>query len=222
MPADDRIHLIVLYGGQSAEHDVSCTTAAHVLRAADPSRYRITPIGISRDGTWAIDQAAQTALAAGPAHLPGRLDPVGPGVSEVSATPFLSGAVEATGDLVVAKALLHKVGREQLVHKLALALVGRARTDDTARLVQRNDGRRQKSQRLAIHTHIAGQNARVDALQLALLDALDAIRAHVQPSVFALAQPQPIQQRRQASGGSLFRKQSTQLVGNNMAHWRGD
>ncbi|MEY4229499.1 MAG: hypothetical protein RLZZ362_348, partial [Actinomycetota bacterium] len=26
------IELIVLFGGQSAEHDVSCTTAAHVLR----------------------------------------------------------------------------------------------------------------------------------------------------------------------------------------------
>ena len=97
MPTDDRIHLIVLYGGQSAEHDVSCTTAAHVLRAADPQRYRITPIGISRDGDWAIDTAAQAALAAGPAALPGRLDPVGPGVTAVSATPFLASEVADTG-----------------------------------------------------------------------------------------------------------------------------
>ena len=34
---DDRINLVVMFGGQSAEHDVSCTTAAHVLRAADPA-----------------------------------------------------------------------------------------------------------------------------------------------------------------------------------------
>ena len=36
----DRIHLVVLFGGQSAEHDVSCVTATAVLGAADPSRYR--------------------------------------------------------------------------------------------------------------------------------------------------------------------------------------
>jgi D-alanine-D-alanine ligase len=91
---DDRIHLIVLYGGQSAEHDVSCTTAAHVLRAADPARYRITPIGIGRDGSWAIDEAARAALAAGPDALPGRLDPTG-AVEPVSATGFLGAALAA-------------------------------------------------------------------------------------------------------------------------------
>ena len=73
------IELIVLFGGQSAEHDVSCTTAAHVLRAADPARYRITPIGIGRDGSWSLAVGAQHALASG--DLPGRLDPAGTAVS---------------------------------------------------------------------------------------------------------------------------------------------
>ena len=70
---DDRINLIVIFGGQSAEHDVSCTTAAHVLKAADPAKYRITPIGIARDGRWALATEAQRALSAGPGSLPGRL-----------------------------------------------------------------------------------------------------------------------------------------------------
>ena len=73
----DRIRLVVLFGGQSAEHDVSCTTAAHVLRAADPARYDIVPVGIGRDGTWAIAEDARAALAAGSTELPGRLDPAG-------------------------------------------------------------------------------------------------------------------------------------------------
>ena len=64
-PADDRTHLVVLYGGQSAEHDVSCVTAAHVMRAADPSRYRITPVGIGRDGTWALGPAPELAVTDG-------------------------------------------------------------------------------------------------------------------------------------------------------------
>jgi D-alanine-D-alanine ligase len=77
MGTRDRIRLVVLFGGQSAEHDVSCTTAAHVLRAADPDQYDIVPVGISRDGSWAIAEGALAALAAGPAALPGRLDPTG-------------------------------------------------------------------------------------------------------------------------------------------------
>lgn len=71
------IHLVVLFGGQSAEHDVSCTTAAHVLAAADPAKYRITPVGISTEGEWALATEAAAALAAGPHMLPSRLDPHG-------------------------------------------------------------------------------------------------------------------------------------------------
>ncbi|MEN9505731.1 MAG: hypothetical protein RI958_1657 [Actinomycetota bacterium] len=74
---DHRIDLVVLFGGRSAEHDVSCTTAAHVLRAADPTKYRITPVGVSRDGTWAISTQAAEALAVGTSALPGQLDPTG-------------------------------------------------------------------------------------------------------------------------------------------------
>ena len=79
-PADDRIHLVVLYGGQSAEHDVSCVTAAHVMRAADPSRYRITPVGIGRDGTWALGPAPDLAVTDG--TMP-PLDPRGQAISPV-------------------------------------------------------------------------------------------------------------------------------------------
>ena len=90
---DGRINLIVLFGGQSAEHDVSCTTAAHVLRAADPAKYRITPIGIARDGRWSLASAAQAALAEGPQALPGRLDATGDVAVEPTAaiTPTTSG-----------------------------------------------------------------------------------------------------------------------------------
>jgi D-alanine-D-alanine ligase len=92
MSPDERIHLIVLFGGQSAEHDVSCTTAAHVLRAADPAKYRITPIGIARDGRWSLASGAQAALAAGPDAIPGRLDAAGTVVEPTMAiTPSGSG-----------------------------------------------------------------------------------------------------------------------------------
>ncbi|MEI6496982.1 MAG: D-alanine--D-alanine ligase family protein [Actinomycetota bacterium] len=115
MTADDRIHLIVLYGGQSAEHDVSCTTAAHVLRAADPARYRITPVGISRDGLWAIDTAAQAMLASAPDSLPGKLLPVG---MEVDATPFITSAIAEGGPTVVMPLLHGPMGEDGTVQGL--------------------------------------------------------------------------------------------------------
>jgi len=84
----ERLHLVVLFGGRSAEHDVSCTTAAHVLRAADPNRYRITAIGIDRNGQWHLAEDAMRALASGPDALPGRLVPDGPpaGAEVIAAT----------------------------------------------------------------------------------------------------------------------------------------
>jgi D-alanine-D-alanine ligase len=73
-PADDqRTHVIVLFGGESAEHDVSCVTAAHVLRALDPHRYRITAVGITRIGKWVLASEAMKTLAVGAASLPDRL-----------------------------------------------------------------------------------------------------------------------------------------------------
>jgi D-alanine-D-alanine ligase len=112
---DDRIHLVVLFGGESAEHDVSCTTAAHVLAAADPTKYRITPIGISTEGQWAIAQQAVDALAKGPEHLPGRLDPSG---SNVSPSPVLSAATSSPGRTVVMPLLHGPMGEDGTVQGL--------------------------------------------------------------------------------------------------------
>jgi D-alanine-D-alanine ligase len=111
----ERIHLIVLFGGESAEHDVSCTTAAHVLKAADPERYRITPVGISTDGQWALADAAADAVAAGPDAIPGRLDPSG---SSTSPTPMLAAATAAAERTVVLPLLHGPMGEDGTVQGL--------------------------------------------------------------------------------------------------------
>ena len=100
----ERIHLVVLFGGQSAEHDVSCVTAAHVLRAVDPARYRVTPIGISTEGHWALAEGAQEALAAGPGALPGRLDPTGASITPSAA---MADVGHEAHDVTVVLPLLH-------------------------------------------------------------------------------------------------------------------
>jgi D-alanine-D-alanine ligase len=62
-----RTRVLVLYGGRSAEHEVSCLSARSVLAALDAERYEAVPVGITRDGRWTatdgvIEAAAGAAL----------------------------------------------------------------------------------------------------------------------------------------------------------------
>lgn len=43
----------ILYGGKSAEHEVSLLTAKAVMNAMDKNNYVIDPIFLAKDGTWA-------------------------------------------------------------------------------------------------------------------------------------------------------------------------
>ena len=47
---EHKTRVAILFGGRSAEHDVSCVTAAQVLRATDPLKYDLVPVGITHDG----------------------------------------------------------------------------------------------------------------------------------------------------------------------------
>jgi D-alanine-D-alanine ligase len=55
----DRV--LVLFGGRSSEHEVSCLSARSVLAALDPDRYHVTTVGITREGRWTLaDGVADT------------------------------------------------------------------------------------------------------------------------------------------------------------------
>src|SRR5205823_93760 len=65
-----RRRVMLLFGGQSAEHDVSRVTAVAVARALDPAKYDVVPVGITTDGRWLRAGEAQRMLAAGRDALP--------------------------------------------------------------------------------------------------------------------------------------------------------
>ena len=50
----DRISLLILFGGMSSEHEVSCLSAASVLDHIDRDRYHINTIGITKEGNWLL------------------------------------------------------------------------------------------------------------------------------------------------------------------------
>lgn len=103
MARPDRVRLVVLFGGRSAEHDVSCTSALNVLRAADRDRYDVVPIGITREGRWVAAGDALATLEAGARALPSPDD--APAGTEVEPLPTVSPAVP--GEQVVVLPLLH-------------------------------------------------------------------------------------------------------------------
>lgn len=46
--------LVVLFGGQSSEHDVSCVSAATIIKNIDKTEYETYLIGITKDGRWLL------------------------------------------------------------------------------------------------------------------------------------------------------------------------
>jgi len=59
-----RLRVGVVFGGRSAEHEVSVASAKNVLEAMDRDRYEPVLIGIDRQGRWLLDDASQPLLDA--------------------------------------------------------------------------------------------------------------------------------------------------------------
>ena len=130
--------LVLLFGGRSAEHEVSCVTAAHVLAAADPERYDVVAVGITRDGAWVRATAAADALVAeGPPvdlealltpgsvvfpllHGPFGEDGTVQGRLELAGVPYVGTGVLGSAvcmDKAVAKEVLARAGIAQVRHR---------------------------------------------------------------------------------------------------------
>jgi D-alanine-D-alanine ligase len=65
-----RQRVLLLFGGRSAEHDVSRVTAVAVARALDPEKYEIVPVAITTDGRWLLADEARAQLAGAHEALP--------------------------------------------------------------------------------------------------------------------------------------------------------
>lgn len=57
--------LLVLFGGASSEHEVSCRSAASVLTHLDDNKYTIYRVGITKEGTWFLTDASIDEIESG-------------------------------------------------------------------------------------------------------------------------------------------------------------
>jgi len=58
-----RKRIAILFGGRSAEHEISVISARSVIDALDPERYEVVPIGVTKQGHWQL-------MPGGPPVLP--------------------------------------------------------------------------------------------------------------------------------------------------------
>jgi D-alanine-D-alanine ligase len=62
---DKKLHVAVIFGGRSGEHEVSLMSARSVLSVLDPARYEVTQIGITHEGAWLTGQDVLDRFEAG-------------------------------------------------------------------------------------------------------------------------------------------------------------
>lgn len=55
----DKKTIVVLFGGRSSEHEISCKSAVTILQAIDPAEYDSKIVGITRDGHWILVNAME-------------------------------------------------------------------------------------------------------------------------------------------------------------------
>ncbi|MCS7241349.1 D-alanine--D-alanine ligase family protein [Candidatus Caldatribacterium sp.] len=57
-----RCVVLVLFGGRSVEHEVSCESARNIVAALDPTKYEVLLVGIDKEGIWRLCGPEDLAL----------------------------------------------------------------------------------------------------------------------------------------------------------------
>ena len=65
-----RPRVVLLYGGRSSEHSISCVSAAAVLQAIDHSHWDVTAVGITPDGRWLLTSSNPDDISGPEEKLP--------------------------------------------------------------------------------------------------------------------------------------------------------
>ncbi|HXG35709.1 MAG TPA: D-alanine--D-alanine ligase family protein [Dehalococcoidia bacterium] len=114
-----RLRVGIIFGGKSAEHEVSVVSAQGVQHAADSERFAITMIGVTRESIWLTPEETAHALMQVP---PSSYRPLAASVSGVAA--IRPQVLEALSALDVAFPLIHGTFGEDGTLQGMLELLG--------------------------------------------------------------------------------------------------
>jgi D-alanine-D-alanine ligase len=87
------LQLALIFGGRSAEHEISVASARFVSSMLDRDKYDVIPVGITKDGTWVLPRDPEAALAEG-------LDAVASERVHLAAEPARPGLQRADGSFL--------------------------------------------------------------------------------------------------------------------------
>ncbi len=122
--------VVLLFGGRSSEHTISCATAGGVLSAIDRSKYTVIPVGITLEGAFTLQPDDAELFALNPDAMPMVVDngsrvlwPSSTASRELRVTDA-DGTTRSLGDVDVVFPILHgPYGEDGTVQGL-LELVG--------------------------------------------------------------------------------------------------
>ena len=55
MQSEDKLCVVVLFGGMSSEHEVSRVSVGNFVNNIDREKYEVLTVGITKDGKWIIN-----------------------------------------------------------------------------------------------------------------------------------------------------------------------
>ena len=55
----EKKNLVIIFGGQSSEHEVSCKSVVNVAGCVDQDRYTVILIGITKEGHWVLTESIE-------------------------------------------------------------------------------------------------------------------------------------------------------------------
>ncbi|HTF93371.1 MAG TPA: D-alanine--D-alanine ligase [Verrucomicrobiae bacterium] len=57
-----KLRVALLFGGKSAEHEISLISARNIFEAMDKNKYDVVAVGIDKQGRWLVDEKAKALL----------------------------------------------------------------------------------------------------------------------------------------------------------------
>ncbi len=91
--AKNKLKIGVLFGGKSAEHDVSVVSAKNIIGALDKSKYQIYPIKVHRDGSFDLKSLKKVDFVFPVLHGPYGEDGSMQGLLKILKKPFVGPSV---------------------------------------------------------------------------------------------------------------------------------
>ena len=93
----NKLRVAILFGGRSAEHEISLISARNIVAAMDKRKYEVIAIGIDKEGRWSYDQGARLLLDEHKQVMPfdnAQLTAILPGAKQSSVVPVGGASLE--------------------------------------------------------------------------------------------------------------------------------